>query len=45
MRGRAEGVPYDQKCIVSLGILRNAVQKFIDLNLAEISVGFDEWDL
>jgi hypothetical protein len=45
MRGRAEGVPYDQKCIVSLGILRNAVQKFIDLNLAEISVGLDEWDL
>jgi hypothetical protein len=43
--GRAEGVSYDQKGVVSLWIFGDAFEEMVDLYFAEIAVGFDEWDL
>lgn len=44
MSGGAEGIANDQKCIVTLLIFRHTLEQFIDLDLAEISIGFDEFD-
>lgn len=44
MSGGAEGIANYQKCIVTLLIFRHTFEQFVNLYLAEISIGFDEFD-
>ena len=38
----AEGVSDNQKGIIRFFVLRHTIEKVVDLDLAEISVGFDQ---